>query len=108
MKQSEKDLPPIHIDLSGKCVPAQAASSSIKGDLRLAELDAFLHCLEESLAQSEPDKCESKFGKFLARTINRIKQEFDINVLELEVRSTLDPKSNKLTYTFKFNTKTQK
>jgi hypothetical protein len=78
---------------------------SITGDSRLTDLDAFLHTLNDTLNEQTSSKIDQKFNYFIARLAKQLKEEKTVNLVDLEITSTLSPKTNSLTYRFKFNIK---
>jgi hypothetical protein len=97
----EKDEP-IVINLS-EDLESSYQKALIRGDPRLLELDAFLHTLNDTLNEQTSSKIDQKFNYFIARLAKQLNEEKTINKVDLEITSTLSPKTNSITYKFKFN-----
>lgn len=94
----------ININLDGSYViPDEAdrpVAGSISGDLRLAQLDAFLKTLNNTLST---EKTAGKFDEFLSKVLALLKEKQN-PALEIEITSVLNPQTNSLTYKFRVKT----
>lgn len=95
-------LAPLVIQLNGDYSTPFKKSGSVTGDLRLAELDAFLAALRDTLEHKKPARIGNKFSKFLVDIAQTISKE-EPHSVELVVTSKLDPAKHELSYTFSFN-----
>jgi hypothetical protein len=98
---------PIIIDISGDySIPGITKKNigSVTGDLRLAELDAFLHCLNDTISDSPKDvqeTVERRFTEFLTEIATVVKSNVaDAKNIVLEVEQSVDTKTHTLSYTF--------
>jgi hypothetical protein len=98
------------INLSGDYVLPESPESigTVSGDLRLAELDAFLHTLNSQLSSTDTTLLDSKLEEFLIQVATTITSRVKKASVELEIRSKLIPVTNELIYTFKFNVQSGK
>lgn len=77
-------------------------SITLDQQLRLTALDAFLATLNDVIDGKVNDNLDSKFNYFLARIAKQF-VDAEITTIQIEVTSILSPKTNRLTYRFKFD-----
>lgn len=92
---------PILINLSGdfaNLANINCQKGSVTGDIRLFELDAFLHTL-----RSVDNEVKAKEDSFLARLSKILLKHTPLKNIILEINSELDPKKHSMKYIFKFH-----
>lgn len=106
VNSAELRTAPILLNLSGdffQPTEHKTLASSVTGDLRLAELDAFLQTLHNALEGVDTKPLDEKLEGFLVKVSSLLNSKFTKASVILEVSSVIKPITQEMVYTFKFN-----